>query len=116
MLNVYSGELEGSILVTQRAKLFLQSESFRCSYAHAFSYDASEEKLSGSIYGTPENITQIAERFDETTKRTFRSVDDKCMVQFGSPRDTDAAHDIRSGRLKLAGYARPFLEILAMNR
>jgi hypothetical protein len=73
------------------------------------------EKLRGSVYGSPENVAQIAERFDETTKRTFKSVEDPCIVQFGSTRDNDATCNIRSGKLKLTGWVKPSVCLEAMN-
>ncbi|KLO13814.1 hypothetical protein SCHPADRAFT_915119 [Schizopora paradoxa] len=77
--------LEGSVLVTQRAHV-----SFR-------------KKLEGSTYGDEKTIAQISDKFDETTKKVFRTKNDTCLVVFGSPRDDDKAYGIRGGRLKLAG-------------
>lgn len=61
-------------------------------------------KLVGSFYGTEDHIHQISDRFDETTKKTFRSASDVCLVPFGSTTDRDLTHGIRSGKLKLTGY------------
>ena len=62
------------------------------------------ERLRSSLYNSTEHIKQIASRFDETTKRTFRGSEEYCSIPFGSAMDKDPAHDIRSGRLKLKGY------------
>lgn len=45
----------------------------------------------------------IAERFDETVKKTFKGPDDLCVVPFGTVADKDPAHDIKSGKLKING-------------
>ena len=68
------------------------------------SVSATLGKLEGSFYGTEDHIQQISNRFDETTKKTFRSATDVCLVPFGSTTDRDLEHGIRSGKLKLAGY------------
>lgn len=62
------------------------------------------EKLKGSKYGTPDALDHITKRFDETTKRLFRSKSDPQYIPFGSPLDRDSKVGIRGGQLKLAGY------------
>lgn len=47
-------------------------------------------------------------RFDESTKRTFRSVDEMSLIQFGSVSDRDDKCGIRAGKLKLSGYVLRF--------
>lgn len=56
-----------------------------------------------SRYGTDEHAMHIAERFDETVKKTFKGPDDLCVVPFGTIADKDPAHDIKSGKLKING-------------
>ena len=56
-----------------------------------------------SRYGTAEHIKQIADRFDETTKRLFRSNKEVQFVSFGSPLDKDPDVHIRGGQLRLTG-------------
>ncbi|PBK65406.1 hypothetical protein ARMSODRAFT_940350 [Armillaria solidipes] len=73
----------GSLFVTQRAKAFI------------------EDKLKGSKYA--EEVDNIAECFDKTTKLRFRNAEEPAYVKFGSMKDKDLALDIRSGQLKLAG-------------
>lgn len=64
-----------------------------------------KDKLRNSRYGTDEHIRQIAERFDETTKKTFKGPNDLCVVPFGSVADKDPEYNIKSGKLKIDGYA-----------
>ncbi|TFK63668.1 hypothetical protein BDN72DRAFT_803057 [Pluteus cervinus] len=80
---------------------------------------ASECKLRGSIF-----VTQFARRhleeylrdtpfsgavpdivrcFDKSTKLHFRQIEDPAFIKFGTFRDNDPAHNIRSGQLKLQG-------------
>lgn len=61
-------------------------------------------KLQGSKYGSDEHIEQIASRFDESMKQTFRLGDEMCFIQFGSVSDKDDKYAIRAGKLKLSGY------------
>ena len=61
------------------------------------------ERLENSKYGEDEHINLIATRFDETAKRTFRSKDELCLIQFGSIADQDPANGIRRGSLRLTG-------------
>ena len=56
-----------------------------------------------SRYGTAEHIKQIADRFDETTKKTFKGPNDLCVIPFGSMADKDPNHGIKSGRLRIDG-------------
>jgi len=77
--------LEGSTLVTMRAQGYIT------------------HKLRNSIYGATEHVKQIAQCFDESTKKTFRSEGDVCLVPFGSLADKDLENGIRSGKLKLTG-------------
>lgn len=64
------------------------------------------EKLKGSKYGSDEQIKQISDRFDETTKKTFRSPEDVCLIAFGTTMDKDVEYGIRSGKLKISGSVR----------
>ncbi|KAK0434116.1 hypothetical protein EV421DRAFT_1909621 [Armillaria borealis] len=60
-----------------------------------------EDKLKGSKFA--EEVENIAECFDKTTKLRFRNEEEPAYVKFGSMKDKDLALDIRSGQLKLAG-------------
>ncbi|KAH8110521.1 hypothetical protein DFH11DRAFT_1514250 [Phellopilus nigrolimitatus] len=79
------GILGGSTSVTQRAEAFLK------------------QKLKDSKYGADEFVDLIAKRFDETAKKVFRSVDDVCLVTFGTTADKDLDHNIRGGKMRLSG-------------
>ena len=61
------------------------------------------EKLKQSKFNTPEDIATFAQKFDEGTKTVFS--DDKTIqyVKFGSPRDNDPKHGIKTGKLTLTG-------------
>jgi len=63
------------------------------------------EKLSGSIsFSDPEIIQRMTDVFDKTTKLRFRKLDEPSYIKFGTVRYKDPKYDIRSGRLKLAGF------------
>jgi hypothetical protein len=62
-----------------------------------------EQKLEGSKYGTAGMLDHIAKRFDETTKRLFRSRTENQYILFGSRLDKDPNFGIRNGKLKLTG-------------
>ena len=51
------------------------------------------------------DIPDIVKRFDMTTKLRVRNADDPQYIKFGSIRDDDPLLNIRSGQLKLLGYA-----------
>ncbi|KZP28402.1 hypothetical protein FIBSPDRAFT_817256 [Athelia psychrophila] len=77
--------LQGSVFVTRRARTFLS------------------EKLAGSKYGSPDDLTNMATCFDKTTKLKFRNPDEPSYIRFGGIRDKDPEAGIRSGQLKLPG-------------
>ena len=80
------GLFSGSVFVSRRARKFL------------------EQKLNGSPqYSTPAMLDHIAKRFDETTKRLFRSRAELQFLPFGSPLDKDHSVGIRGGKLRLTG-------------
>ncbi|KAF9231960.1 hypothetical protein BU15DRAFT_81773 [Melanogaster broomeanus] len=77
--------LQGAVFVTQRTHALIKA------------------KLANSVYGAPEIVKQMKEIFDKTTKLRFRDAADPQYIKFGTMRDKDLQHDIRSGQLKLAG-------------
>jgi len=77
--------LQGSVFVSRRAGDFLR------------------EKLRGSKFGSHEDIVQMTDCFDKTTKHRFRNPDEPSYIKFGAMRDKDTNYDIRSGQLKLPG-------------
>ncbi|KAF8552723.1 hypothetical protein OG21DRAFT_1511130 [Imleria badia] len=77
--------LQGSVFVTRRAKGLVQ------------------KKLRGSRYSSPDMIDDIINTFDQTTKLHISSADQPAYIKVGSPRENDAKHDIRAGKLKLFG-------------
>jgi hypothetical protein len=50
-----------------------------------------------------DDINNITNSFDKTTKLTFRDIAEPQFIRFGSARDRDLMLNIRSGQLKLAG-------------
>lgn len=61
------------------------------------------EKLKKSTFNTTEDIATFTQKFDEGLKKVF--FDDKRIqhIKFGSPRDNDAQHGIKAGKLALTG-------------
>lgn len=78
--------LQGSVFITQRAEEYLG------------------RKLHGYKFGTKEDITQMKNEFDKTTKLRFSNPNEPSYIRFGTVRDKDPACDIRSGQLKLSGH------------
>ena len=60
-------------------------------------------KLAGSKYGSPEDITQMTNEFDKTTKFRFNNPAEPSYIRFGTLRDRDLAFNIKCGQLKLSG-------------
>lgn len=59
-------------------------------------------KLRNSRY--KDDIVTMLERFDKSTKPTFKDTKEKAYIHFGSLRDRDVEVGIRSGQLILDGY------------
>ncbi|EAU91820.1 hypothetical protein CC1G_04587 [Coprinopsis cinerea okayama7 len=74
---------QGSVFVTSRAEEYMK------------------QHLNGTRFEA--DIPVIVKRFDTRTKHTFRSDSEMQFIQFGSPRETDLALDIRRGQMKLKG-------------
>ncbi|KZP25917.1 hypothetical protein FIBSPDRAFT_1041019 [Athelia psychrophila] len=77
--------LQGSVFVSRRARTFLKA------------------KLANSKFGTPEDLNNLVDCFDKSTKLRFRNPDEPSYIKFGGVRDKDLAVGIRSGQLKLPG-------------
>ncbi|KAF8883232.1 hypothetical protein BD779DRAFT_878374 [Infundibulicybe gibba] len=75
--------LMGSIFVTKNARTFIK------------------DLLEDSKY--VDDVDDIAERFDKSTKLRFKNADEPAFIKFGSSRDRDADLGIRSGQLRLKG-------------
>ena len=60
-------------------------------------------KLVGSKFGAPEDIAQMMNEFDKTTKLRFNNPDEPSYIRFGTVKDRDLAFNIKSGILKLPG-------------
>ncbi|TFK63665.1 hypothetical protein BDN72DRAFT_902219 [Pluteus cervinus] len=85
-LTVPECKLRGSIFVTQYARKYLEGV---------------EEYLRDSPFSSA--ASDIARCFDKSTKLHFRRKEDPAFIKFGTFRDSDPAHNIRSGHLKLQG-------------
>jgi hypothetical protein len=60
-------------------------------------------KLYNSRYNSPDDILQITECFDKSTKLGFGDSSQPCFVKFGTVRDNDPSVDIKMGQLRLQG-------------
>jgi len=63
--------------------------------------DSPTDMLSDSPY--LDDLENISDCFDKTTKTRFRNASEPQYVKFGSMRDNDANCNIRFGQLKMAG-------------
>jgi hypothetical protein len=99
-----SGRLQGSVLVSRRAGLFLKGMPLLCIYRPTYRLKRMEEKLQGCRFSEPEDIQHITACFDKSTKLSFRRIDEPSYVKFGTARDLDVNFNIRFGQLKLAGW------------
>ena len=61
-------------------------------------------KLAHSKYGHYEEIKNMVEVFERSTKLTFKDASNKCHIKFGSMGDHDSAVGIRMGQLVLEGF------------
>ena len=61
------------------------------------------EKLKTSKFNTSEDISTFAQKFDEGLKRVFSDDRGAQYVKFGTMRDNDPQHGIKSGKLMLTG-------------
>ncbi|KZP18863.1 hypothetical protein FIBSPDRAFT_744893, partial [Athelia psychrophila] len=77
--------LQGSVFVSRRARVFLQA------------------KLANSKFGSPEDLNNLVDCFDKSTKLRFRNQEEPSYIRFGGVRDKDPAVGIRSGQLKMPG-------------
>jgi hypothetical protein len=93
---------QGGEFVTARARKMVQG-GFRYYSSVAPPVQPQLEKLRTSKFNTSEDISAFTQRFDEGVKRVFS--DDKGVqyIKFGSPRDHDPKHGIKSGKLMLTG-------------
>ncbi|PFH47323.1 hypothetical protein AMATHDRAFT_43014 [Amanita thiersii Skay4041] len=76
---------QGSIFVTHRAREYLTNY------------------LSGTKFGSKEDIDIMAKAFDKTTKPSFKTVSKTYYVRFGRSADNDPSNGIRSGSVKMEG-------------
>lgn len=90
------------MFITQRAEEYLGSKHEHFCIESRLTC-ASAGKLLGSKFGTREDIIQMKNEFDKTTKLRFSNPSDPSYIRFGTPRDKDPAYNIRSGQLKLPG-------------
>jgi hypothetical protein len=61
------------------------------------------EKLRGSKFNTPEDLSAFSQKFDEGVKKIFSNDQAAQYIKFGSPRDNDPRYGIKAGRLTLTG-------------
>jgi hypothetical protein len=61
------------------------------------------DMLCKSRYNSREDVDQISEAFDKSTKLSFKDPKEASFIKFGTWRDTDATVNIKFGQLKLMG-------------
>ena len=96
---IVAGHFKGSIFVTFNARAYLEGKASR--YLFVIHLMPIVAHLRNSKY--LEDVPQMADCFDKTTKLRFRSKDEPQYIRFGTLRDKDLAVGIRSGQLKLSG-------------
>ncbi|KAG6369907.1 hypothetical protein JVT61DRAFT_13374 [Boletus reticuloceps] len=77
--------LQGAVFITRRAQQLLTV------------------KLTGSKFGTPEDVAQMTSEFDKTTKLRFNNPTEPSYIRLGTVKDRDLAFNIKSGQFKLPG-------------
>ncbi|KZP20068.1 hypothetical protein FIBSPDRAFT_932499 [Athelia psychrophila] len=77
--------LQGSVFVSRRARVFLRA------------------KLANSNFSSPEDLNNLVDCFDKSTKLRFRNKEEPSYIKFGGVRDKDPTVGIRSGQLKMPG-------------
>jgi hypothetical protein len=98
------GYFQGSVIVSSRAKTFLESmghgfHTSVCNLTDGFIVD----KLRNSRYGVPDDVAHITDCFDKTTKLGFKDPSQPAFIRFGTTKDSDQTVDVRFGQLKLQG-------------
>ncbi|PPQ65510.1 hypothetical protein CVT24_010806 [Panaeolus cyanescens] len=100
-----SGYFQGSVFVTVRARLLLKSELESFSFDFFVVLANLDQQLPGLLIDSEylDDIDDILEAFDDTTKLRFRDPQDPQYVRFGGVGDNDTSVNIRFGQLKLKG-------------
>ena len=60
--------------------------------------------LYNSRYGSPDDIDQITDAFDKSTKLVFKDPNEPAFIKFGTWRDADETVNIKFGQLKITGF------------
>ena len=103
MFTRWIGYFRGSVFVTLRAKDHLKSLPVILSCRPSWFYFPPPELLNDSRF--VDDVDDITDCFDKTTKPRFRNPSDPQFVKFGSRQDNDPGCGIRFGQVKLAGYS-----------
>jgi len=96
------GLLQGGEFVTARARKMVEGRSMH-HFPVTLPVEPQLEKLQTSKFNTPEDLSAFAQKFDEGLKRVFSDDTGPQYIKFGSPRDNEPKHGIKSGRLMLTG-------------
>ena len=91
--------MDSSVFVTVYARLFLESVS--CILPDTYDAQCCIDYLEESTFF--EDLDNIIECFDKTTKLRFRNSDEPQYIKFGGAKDNDKNYNIRFGQLKLLG-------------
>lgn len=82
---------------------------------HSYYTLISTAKLANSKFGSSEDLKNLVDCFDKSTKLRFRNQEEPSYIKFGGVRDKDTAFGIRSGQLKLPGQVLIYKSILAFS-
>ena len=100
----YLGSPEGSNVICSRIRSLLERAQLPPRPSISRLTSTASERLRHSIFNAPDYIEHMVEVFEKTSIPMFRSEDDVCVIKFGMPSDTDYAHGIKHGAIRLSGY------------
>ena len=100
----YTGSPEGSNAIYSRIRSLLERAHLPPHPPLNLLIHTTLDRLRHSIFNAPDYIEHMVEVFEKTSVPMFRSEDDICVIKFGMPSDTDYAHGIKHGAIRLSGY------------
>jgi len=101
--SIWIGHFYGSIFVTAQARKFFDGILLLMIPIPTLFNSWSLGLLLQSRFSG--DISHIEKCFDKSTKLRFRNADEPQYIKFGTLRDKDPNLNIRSGQLKITGYA-----------
>ena len=97
------GRLQGSVFVTRRARLLLESWLLRTFFYAPINEPRKLEKLQGWEHSTPDEIAEFTREFDQTTKLVIKSDQEFAYVKVAGRKANLPKYNISFGKLKLTG-------------